>query len=314
MKIDEMIKGCKAVAVSGHVKPDGDCVGSVLAVYNYIKRISPDIRADMFLEEPDDKLKFLKGFDAIDHSFENDIAYDVMFALDCSTSERLGEAEKIFAGAKHTVCIDHHISNEKYADENYVFGESSSCCEVLYSFMDPGNIDYDVAQCLYTGIISDTGVFKYSSTSPETLRIAARLMEHGLDTNFIIDEAFYAKNWNENRILGYAVMKSKLICEGRIIYAAISLDDMKQFGVTAKELDGIVAQLRLTRGVKCAVFTYETSPFRFKASFRSEAPFDVNKLASVFGGGGHARAAGCTVAGEMESCLEAILIEAAKML
>ena len=314
MKIDEYLINIRSVVISGHVKPDGDCTGSVLALYHYITDNYPDIQTELFLEEPSDKFSFLAGFDKIDHAFEKELSCDVMFCMDCSTRERLGKAQKYFERAKKTVCLDHHVSNQGYAEENYIFGDASSACEVLYHFLDREKLDRQTAECLYTGIISDTGVFKYPATSPETMRIAADLMSFGLDTNRIIDESFYSRSYQENRILGYAVLNSHLAYDGKVIWSVISRKEMEDFQVTAKELDGIVPQLRLTRGVLCAVFLYETGCYEYKASFRSEDPFDVNELAGLFGGGGHIRAAGCNVRGEAEDIMEAILQEIGRML
>ena len=309
MKIDDYLNHIDSAAISGHIKPDGDCIGSVLALYNYITKNYPSVRTDLYLEESGGKFDFLRGFDRIDHTFEKEQDYDVMFCLDCSSLERLGAAQKYFHRAGKTVCLDHHVSNPGYADENYIYGDLSSACEVLYHFLDPEKMDREIAVCLYTGIICDTGVFKYPATSPETMRIAAALMEYGIDTNYVIDESFYSKNWNENRILGYAVQNSHLAYDGKVIYSVLSEEEMKAFSVTQKDLEGIVAQLRLTRGVKCAVFMYETGLSNYKVSLRSEAPFDVNELAGVFGGGGHVRAAGCNIEGEPESIMKKILCE-----
>ena len=313
-KIDDFVKEARSIAISGHIKPDGDCVGSVLALYNYLEKNYPEKCVDLYLEEPSSKFYFLRNFRKIDSAYEKEAVYDLMITLDCSTKERLGQAVRYFDSACHTICLDHHVSNDGYADENYIFGDASSACEVLYHYLDPDKLDKEIALCLYTGIISDTGVFKYSATSPETMRIAANLMEFGIPTDFVIDEAFYAKDWGENRIMGYAVQHSHLLCDGKVIYSYITHEKMEKFGVTTKELDGIIPQLKLTRGITCAFFLYETGPHQYKVSFRSNAPYDVNEVAKVFGGGGHIRAAGCNVTGKLETCIEAILLEVEKAL
>lgn len=312
MTIDGFIDGIHSIAITGHVKPDGDCIGSVLALYNYLRKNYPEIETDMYLEDPDHTFRFLKCFDRIDSSFELDRSYDLMFALDCSTRERLGKADKYFAGAVHTICLDHHVSNEGYADENYVYGDLSSACEVLYGFMNTEKLDADIASCLYAGIVTDTGVFKYEACSPQTMRVVADLQEYGIDKTGIIDEAFFAMDWSEARILGYALTKSWRECGGKIICSAITKKDMEQFHATCRDLGGIVSQLRLVRGVKCAIFLYESDNGEVKVSFRSEAPVDVNEIACLFGGGGHARASGCTVVGEIKTCMEAVLAETIK--
>ena len=308
MLISDFLNGIHNVAISGHVNPDGDCVGSVLAVYGYIKKNHPEIEADVYLEKPTDKLAFLKYFDVIDTGFSKDRTYDLMICVDCASRIRLGEAVRYFDTAAHTVNIDHHVSNPGYADENFIFGGLSSCCEALYSFMDPEKIDRDIAISLYTGIIYDTGVFKYDSTTPNTLRIAADLMEYGIDSNFIIDESFYAKTYDENRILGYALQKSRLTCDGKIIYSWLTNAELDEFCVSASETEGIIAQLKLTKDIHIAIFIRETAvPGELKVSFRSDETADVNRIAALYGGGGHVRASGATYTGSIEDCIAEML-------
>ncbi|MBE6016492.1 MAG: bifunctional oligoribonuclease/PAP phosphatase NrnA [Lachnospiraceae bacterium] len=308
MLISDFLNGIHTVAISGHVNPDGDCVGSILAVYGYIRKNHPEIEADIFLEKPTDKLAFLKYIDVIDTEFAKDRTYDLMICVDCASLERLGGAVKYFRTAAHTINIDHHVSNPGYADENYVFGGLSSCCEALYSFMDPEKIDKDMAISLYTGIIYDTGVFKYDATTPATMRVAADLLEYGIDTNFIIDESFYAKTYDENRILGHALEKSRLACGGKVIYSWLTNAELDEYGVSASETEGIVAQLKLTKDIHIAIFVRETAaPGELKVSFRSDDTADVNVLASSFGGGGHVRASGATYKGTVEDCIADVL-------
>ena len=305
-KIDYFVLDADTIAITGHIRPDGDCLGSTLGLYNYITANYPSKRVDLFLEKPGDKLGFLKNFDKINSDFKTDIQYDVMFCLDVSAADRLGDAESIFNAAGKRVVLDNHISNQGYGDENFVYGDSSSACEVLYGFLDESKMDRDVAMCLYTGIVSDTGVFRYSCTSPATMEIVAKLMKFDIPTEYIINESFFAVNYNENRILGAALLKSKLRSEGRIIYSWITYDEMNKFGVTSKGLESIVSQLKLTRNVECAAFFYQSGKNAFKVSLRSKGSLDVNEIASHFGGGGHAKAAGCNLNGELDTCMEAV--------
>ena len=309
--IEDIIGTASSVMITGHVRPDGDCVGSTLALYTYLKLNCPALDVDVMLEQPTDKLAFVCNFDKICTGFNTGKTYDLVFCLDSASLDRIGKAEKYFRKAVHTVNIDHHVSNPSFADENYVFGDSSSCCEVLYGFLDPEKLNRDIAIALYTGMIYDTGVFKYPATSPQTMRIAAALMEYDIPTNYIIDESFYAKTYEENRIFGYAVLNSRLCFDGRVIYSSISREELIKFGVSSRELEGIVAQLRLTKGVWCAVFLHETNPCRYKASFRSGEEMDVNALASRFGGGGHIRASGANLEGTLDECVEKIMKEIA---
>lgn len=313
-KIKDYLENAKTLCITGHVRPDGDCVGSCLGLFLYVKKNFPEVSVQVYLEEPSDKLAFIDGFNEINSEYPDHAAYDLMICLDCAGRDRIGKAEKYFKEAKHTVNIDHHVSNTMFADENYVNGHSSSASEEIFKFMEPELIGRDTAIALYTGIIYDTGVFKYRSTSPETMQIAAELMKHDIPTDLIIDESFYAKTYEENKIFGYAVLNSQLAFGGRVIYSTLTKKELNEFGVSSKELEGIVAQLRLTKGVLAAAFLYETPAGDIKLSLRSIEPFDVNVVARQFGGGGHIRAAGATLQGTLEESVTQVLAAMEKYL
>lgn len=305
--LKELLENVNTLCITGHIRPDGDCVGSVLGLYAYLRKNFPEIQADVYLETPTNKLSFLGGFEDIITDYPDHEPYDLMFCLDSASRERIGKAEKYFSAAKHTVNVDHHVSNTLFADENYVDGNSSSASEEIYKLMDPSLLNRDTAIALYTGIVYDTGVFKYSCTSPRTMQIAAELMKFDIPTDYVIDESFYAKTYDENRIFGYTVLKSQLAHDGRMIYSTLTKKEMKEFGVSSKELEGIVSQLRLTRGVLVSAFLYETSTGDIKLSLRSTDPADVNEIALLFGGGGHVRAAGAMMKGSLEECLQKVI-------
>lgn len=305
--IKDFLENVNSLCITGHVRPDGDCVGSVLGLYAYVKKNYPQIDAQVYLEESTEKLSFIAGYDEINSDYPDHAPYDLMICLDAASLERTGKAQKYFKDAKHTINIDHHVSNTMFADENYVNGDSSSASEEIYKLMEPEKVDRDCAIALYTGIIYDTAVFKYRSTSPVTMQIAGELMKHDIPTDQVIDESFYAKTFEENRIFGYAVLKSQLAFDGKVIYSSLSRKEMDEFAVSPRELEGIVAQLRLTKGVLAAAFLSETAAGDVKVSLRSIEPFDVNAVAQEFGGGGHVRAAGATVQGSLDEVTEKIL-------
>ena len=314
MNIKDFLDGVKTVCLTGHIRPDGDSVGSTLGLYGYLKKNFPEIEVDVCLEPPTEKMNFVPSIDVIRTDYPEHEPYDLMICLDASNLERIGKAAKYFEQAKHTINIDHHISNTYFADENYVEGQSSSACEVLYGFLDPDKLDLDIAIALYTGIIYDTGVFKYKLTSPQTMNIAAELMKYGIPTDDVIDETFNNKTYEENRIFGYSVMKSQLVCDGSVIYSTLSKKEMDDFHVTTRDLEGIVPQLRMTRGVRVAVFAYETPAGDIKVSLRSDDSFNVNELATLFGGGGHVRASGLNMPGTLDDCIQKLLAEIEKRL
>lgn len=297
--ISEILTGVKTMGIGGHIRPDGDCVGSCMALYLYIKSYYPDIDVKVYLENPRPVFSHIERIDEIITEPDGDRVFDLFVTCDVSARDRLAVAGEYFEKASRTVCIDHHISNEGFADVNYVQGEISSCCEVLYGLLDQDKIDRPIAAAIYTGMIHDTGVFQYSSTGPETMRIAGELMKTGFDFSRIIDRSFYEKTYVQNQVMGRVLAESIMIQDGKCIIGYMRKRDMDFYGVDGKDLDGIVSQLRLTKGVEVAMFLYETESQKFKVSLRSNGRVDVSRIAVYFGGGGHVRAAGCDLYGSM---------------
>ena len=305
MILSDILKDVKSVGITGHIRPDGDCTGSVLALYNYIVENMPETDVDLYLEQPDSEFYYLKNIDKIKNTPE-DKKYDVFFVLDCSSLDRIEPFISCFNNASKTVCIDHHVSNTGFTDLSKIEPQASSACEVLYGTMDADKISRNVAECIYTGIIHDTGVFKYSCTSKKTMEIAGEMMEKGIDYSDIIDNTFYKKTYVQNQILGRALLESVLFYDGKCIFTTVTMDEMEFYGVTGRELGGIVEQLRLTDGVEVAIFLYQTGEEEYKVSLRSKKKIDVAAIATQFGGGGHVRAAGYTAKGSVYQIINSI--------
>ena len=308
------LAGVKTAAIAGHVRPDGDCVGSCLATYLYIKNCFPEIEVTLYLEAIPNKFKFLSGADEIASFCGEEKTYDLFIAQDCGDEERLGGVAAYFKTAAKTICVDHHVSNKRFADENYIFPTASSTSELVFELIGEENITKKIAECIYLGIVHDTGVFQYSCTSAKTMEIAGKLMETGIDFSWIVDDTFYTKTFEQNQILGKALLNSRRFLEGRVIATVITRPDMEEFHVLPRHLDGIVNQLRITRGAEAAVFLYENEDGSYKVSTRSNGLVDVAKLAMRFGGGGHARAAGFSMEGNPENILAVIIDEIKKQL
>lgn len=304
----------KKIAVAGHIRPDGDCVGSCMALYNYLISQYKDKTIDVYLEEIPKVFSFIKNTEHIKNTYTEDITYDLFFALDCGDKERLGQAAKYFDTAGKTICIDHHISNLSFAKINYIYPDASSTSELVYDLMEEEKIDFSVAEAIYTGIIHDTGVFQYSNTSEKTMKTAGKLMSLGIDFSGIIENTFYKRTYVQNQILGRTLLESILILEGKCIIAGIRKKEMDFYGVTYGDLDGIVSQLRVTDGVECAIFLYETGNHEYKVSMRSSDKVDVSKIALYFGGGGHKKAAGCTMIGTFHDVISNLALHIQKQL
>ena len=289
----DLVKDAENIAIAGHVNPDGDCTGSTLAMYNYLKHTGKTI--DVYLEPIGREFRDLPGADSIKNEVEDKV-YDVFFMMDLGDTDRIGVASKLFETAKKTICIDHHITSKGVADENFILPTLSSTCEVLFEMMDVELITKDVATCLYTGIIHDTGVFHHSCTSKRTMEIAGELMAKGIDFGHIIDHNFYSRTYKQNQVLGRCLMESLLLWDGVGIVSYVTQKELDFYMVSNSDLGGIIDQLRLTEGVKVAIFIHEKEPHTYKVSMRSTVPdIDVSKVAAFFGGGGHKMAAGCTI-------------------
>lgn len=311
--LEQMLEQTGSVVILGHVRPDGDCLGSTLGLYHYIQTNYPAIRAAVYLEESSPKFGYLAGYDAILHETDEE-RYELCICLDCGDEERLGSFGVFLANASKSLCLDHHITNTRFCEVNLVSENASSTCEVLFEQLDEEKINKAAAECLYTGLIHDTGVFKYSCTSARTMEIAGKLMAKGIDFGSIIDNSFYKKTYVQNQILGRALLESITFLDGKCIFSALRQSEMEFYGVNGKDMDGIIDQLRLTEGVEVAIFMYQTGPQEFKVSLRSQNAVDVSRIASYFGGGGHVRAAGCTMSGRIHDVVNSLSLHIAKQL
>lgn len=306
INLTKELEGAKSIGISGHIRPDGDCVGSTMALYLYLKKKRPDADVHIFLEKPSDIFSCIKDVELIEDAGKCDREFDIFFALDCG-KDRLGDAEKLFDKAKRTINIDHHVSNPGTGDYNYIDPHASSASELVYDLLDKNNIDADIAMSLYIGIIHDTGVFQYSNTAPKTMVAASELIKFGFDFPKLIEETFYQKTYLQTKVMGIAVSNCTTELDGRVSVARVDRALMEEYGLVSHDLDGIVNQIRNIKGVDVAVFMYQLPSMEYKVSLRSNGAVDVAKVTSYFGGGGHVRAAGCTMSGTYEEILSNIL-------
>lgn len=301
-RLIEMIETAETIAVLGHIHPDGDCVGSCLAVCNYIREQYPEKVVQVYLEKPPVKFNYLKYFDEICQDAHTGKTYDLCICLDSAALDRLGEFAAYLDSAQASICLDHHVTNSGYAQENFVL-EASSASEVVYGFLDLDKISKETAECIYTGILHDTNVFKNSNTTEHTMEVAGKMMSKGINFAKIIDESFYRKTYVQNQILGRALLESVVFLHGTCIFSVVRRRDMEFYGVESTDLDGIVDQMRITEGVEVAIFLYEIENHVFKVSMRSNNYVNVSKVAVYFGGGGHIRASGCTMNGSVHDVI-----------
>lgn len=308
------IESVNKIAIAGHVRPDGDCVGSCMGLYNYILDNYPQKEVSVYLERPSEKFDYIQNIQSIKQETFRGQEYELFIVLDCGDLERIGFAAEYFKNAKRTICIDHHISTVEFADENCIIRNAAATCEILFDLLLENKISKATAEALYTGVIHDTGVLKHSNTTPHTMQVVGALMSKGVPFTKIINESFYQKTYVQNQILGRALLESVVFYHGTCIFTALRRKDLEFYGVADCDLDGIVDQLIVTKGVECAIFMYEIEAQKYKVSLRSKNQVDVSKIATRFGGGGHIRAAGCTMMGSIYDAVNNISCEIAKQM
>lgn len=293
--IFEEIKGANRIGITGHEKPDGDCIGSCLSLMLYLKKRLPDSSITVFLQKPGYSFRNIPHINDIDSSFESDNVFDAFIVLD-SVPERTGTMS-MYSEAKKTINVDHHISNKDGSGMvNYVVPEASSTAELVYDIIDKSYIDNDIAALIYMGIAHDTGVFRYSNVAPKTMLSVAELLKYDYDFSTLIDETFFEKTFKQNVAQGRIVQAAKLYYDNKLIISGADKSFMQELDVTKADFEGVVEQLRITEGVVCAVLVYQKDEGLFKASFRSKTDeANVAAVAECFGGGGHVRAAGADI-------------------
>lgn len=310
MDIIKYVEQAATIGIAGHVRPDGDCVGSCLGLYNYLQENLDADKCkviDVYLESIPKEFSFLKNADKVTSEYTKKKPYDLFISLDSGSIDRLGGAEAYFISAKQNICIDHHISNTAFGMHNHVKPDASSVCEVLFDLFDTDSISAAVAECLYVGITHDTGVFKYSNTSEHTMSVAGRLITLGARPDKLIDKTFYEKTYAQNQILGRCLIESMLLMDGKVIVSYFSKHMQEFYNVGLEDVGGVIDQLRVTKGVEAAIFLKEESMMSYKVSMRSNGIVDVSKIAVYFGGGGHVLAAGCTMNGSLHDVINNLM-------
>lgn len=300
------IEKADSIVILGHLRPDGDCVGSCLGLYNYLLDNYPDKIVDVYLDEFKQEFMFLRGADKVLHE-KQDKTYDLCISLDSGDLERHGDFVSYYHSAARRVCLDHHISNEGFGDIFLLMTECSATAEALFTLFDVDKIGKECAECLYTGIVHDTGVFKYNNTTRQTMEIAGILIEKGVRSALVIDGTFYQKTFKQNKMLAKALDAAYLMFDGKVIVSCLTKEIFDEYEATNLDTDGVVDALRITDGVECALWMYEyPNKGTFKCSLRSNEIVNVNKIACSLGGGGHIRASGCEVKGDADSIIKTV--------
>lgn len=305
IRILDEVQGAQTIAISAHIRPDGDAVGSCMGMAMFLRKAIPACRVDVFLGRCDAAIaRHIAGSDTVNHDYKTDVEhYDVFICCDCEPA-RTGEAVPIAHRARKVINIDHHQSNDgTHADVTYIVPTASSASELVYETLDPDGagaryMDEEIARNLYIGIMTDTGRFSYSNTGSRTMEIVGRLLAYGFDFTTIIREIFDERTYVQQQLLARAIMDSERALDHRCIYTVLPRAVMNSYQAEDIDTNGIVSQMLNTAGCECSIFMYEpkTQPGQWKASLRSKSIVDVARVCECYGGGGHARAAGVTAA------------------
>jgi phosphoesterase RecJ-like protein len=291
------------IYITGHVNPDGDCIGAVLAMAMLLEE--DGILAKVVLEKVSEVYDFLPIEKYVISEVNEDI--DLLITLDCGDESRVLDFLKT---SNTLINIDHHKSNNFFGKYNHVVVDTSSTCEIIYNMIDDkSKITKEIATSLYTGIVYDTGCFKHSNTSRNTHLIAGELIKFEFDFTEIINRLLYYKTVTALKARSIAVGNMKLHNDNKVITSFITLNDMKKLNAGKESTEGIVQMLNEIKGIECAVFAYEIDDDSYKVSLRSKGMIDVCKVAGIFGGGGHVKASGCSIKGNSTTVLNTVLAE-----
>lgn len=313
--IIKYIKGSNDFVVTSHISPDGDNIGSTLGIYYSLKILGKNVYYVLDDNAPSN-LKFLveniTKLSSIEFNALNINDFNLI-ALDCGDRSRVCVSEEIKENAKKIICIDHHASNDSYGDLNYIDVNASSTSELVYNILVRLNelenmsiINKDIATALYTGLATDTGNFSYSSTHPSSFEMAKNLLLAGAQRDKIIQNVFQSNSYSYYKLLGEALNTLDIV-DNKIACISLTIDMLQRNNISFNDVDGITTYTRDIEGVEVGILLKQKKENEVKVSLRSKNYVNVSKIAQSFNGGGHIRAAGCTIYDTVENAKEKVL-------
>lgn len=306
--LSSILEKVPAAALFSHVSPDGDSLGSMLALGLALESLGKKISYYNAGPIPEN-LKFLPGVNKISNSWPEELP-EVLIFIDCAEAERaFGTINSEFIKDKQIINIDHHVSNNKFGTINWVDSKAAATGEMIYFLLKKMGvaISYDIAINLYTAIITDTGRFSYSNTTPDSFKIAAQLIKTGIDLAAINHIIFERKTLPQIKLLRKALTNLELLHNNSIAVIVLSQRDFLESGADENLSEGLVNYARSIEQVEAAVLIKELEDNEIKVSFRSNSWLDVNRVASRFGGGGHIRASGCTIYRPLKEAVKEVI-------
>lgn len=310
--IIEEIDKAKNIVILTHEMPDGDAIGSSLALYAGLKQLGKD--TDVVIPEYSKTFEFLPNSSEIKKEGRNEV-YDLAIALDCGDIKRLNGFAKYFEDANTKISIDHHSSNTMFADYNFVNPTAPACAQILVIVLEALGviIDKEIGTCLLTGIITDTGGFKYKGVTAETFEFVAELLNRGVNVSDVYKKVLQTISKTRFELTRIAINRLEFLENGKITFTYITKEDEQKLGAGSNDHDGIVERGRDIEGVEVSIFLRETDN-GYKISLRSNEYVNVSDICLMFGGGGHVRAAGGNINLPFEQAKAKIVEECKKHL
>lgn len=311
-KVRALLSQSTEIVLCGHMNPDGDAIGASFALAASLRAAGKKVQ--VLLESYSEKYQLIPGAEML-AKLEDVGTPELFISLDCGDMGRITWLTEVFQRSGTTLNIDHHNSNSYFGDLNYVDVNASSTCELVFEIIrDAFPVDDKIATALYAGLVYDTGGFRHTSTTPKTMEIAAVLLGYDVPFTKIYNVFFDSRTFSELKIMSRAFDKAEILHEDKVILSSITMEEITACQGNSKELDAIINFLKGVGNTKIACFLYEKTPLDVKVSFRSNEGYDVCALAQVFGGGGHIKAAGCTIEAPIAQVREMVLAEIEKML
>lgn len=289
-QILKCIKKSKNIVIVTHENPDGDAVGSSLAMYHVLKGLKKNV--DIIIPEYAKCFNELPGIDEVIK--ESDKVYDLAISLDAATDKLLNVWVKYFREADQRIVIDHHSTNTMFGDINYVDLSAPACAQVVYMLIKHyrWKITPEIGTCIMAGIITDTGGFQYSGVSRDTFNIAAELLDAGVNISKVYKKVFDTKTKSSFELRRIALDRMEFLEDDKIAFTYITNEDERKVNAGVGDYEGIVSEGRSIEGVEVSIFLHELKDGEFKISLRSNSYVNVSDVCIMFGGGGHIRAAG----------------------
>ena len=286
----------RSIVMACHVNPDGDALGSLLGLALALVPLGKELTC-LSEDGVPDILRFLPGAERVQQT-TNQAAFDLALVVDSGDLPRVGKTiQPIIGRAKRVVDIDHHVTAGAFGDIRVLDARAASTAEIVYALLRTLGtpITPEIATCLFTGIITDTGSFRFQNVTPNTLQVAAALLEAGAPPAFISEHVFENRTFAATRLLGHALSSLSQTPDGSIVWAHITAADFTEVGATDQDTEGIVSYVRGVRDTEVGILFREMAGGGIRVSLRSRDTVNVAEVAQTFGGGGHRMAAGCTV-------------------